>query len=141
MELHGELTAQEKEDIQAKIAKVTPEDEAKVRAEFAGKYGKVGKMLIASDFRVVRDLALNVTSLWEMLVDPDYTISRSVKAGIVFGLAYFISPIDAIPDAAPAVGFLDDALVVAFVIHLLSEDISKYRAFRKEQGRPLPVLG
>jgi len=135
-----ELSSDEKADIRKKIAEARAEDEARVRSEFATKYGAVGKLLLSSKFKAVRDLALNVTCLYEMLVDPDYTIGWEVKAGIIVGLGYFISPVDAVPDVIPVVGYVDDALVVAYVVHLLSQDIAKYRAWRKGQGRPLPTL-
>jgi uncharacterized membrane protein YkvA (DUF1232 family) len=111
-----------------------------VRDNFSSKYGAVGEVLLNSKFKAIRDLALNVVCLYEMLVDPDYTISWQVKAGIVFALGYFISPVDTIPDVVPVVGYVDDALVVAYVAHLLSGDISKYRAWRRDQGRPLPTI-
>lgn len=133
-----DLTDDEKRRIQEEIAKVKPEAEARVRAEFHGKYGRVGDALLNSRFKVLRDLALNVVSLYEMLVDPDYTIGWKTKAGIIFALGYFISPVDAIPDVVPVAGYLDDALVVIFVVHLLSGDIVKYREFRQNARRPLP---
>lgn len=132
------LTEEEKRAIRARLDAVEPGDEAAVRAKFAEKYGRVGDALLNSRFKALRDLALNVACLWEMLVDPDYTLSWRTKAGIIAALGYFISPLDTVPDAAPVVGFVDDALVVAFVAHLLSEDIKNYRAWRREQGRPLP---
>ena len=133
------LSDGEKEEVREKFSTVNEQDEKDVREKFALKYGKVGDILLNSKFKAVRDLALNVSCLWEMLVDPDYTIEWRVKAGIIVALGYFISPIDAIPDAIPVVGYVDDALVAGYVVHLLSEDIVKYRAWREEQGRPLPT--
>ena len=133
-----QLDEDERGRIRDKISNVKPQDEQHVRQQFGEKYGKVGKALLDSEFKVVRDLALNIACLWEMLVDPDYTISWQVKAGIIVGLGYFISPVDLIPDAVPVVGYLDDALVVAYIAHQLSKDISEYREWRREQGRPLP---
>lgn len=138
--VHLELDDAEKADIRKKIAEVTPDDEAKVRREFAAKYGAVGKTLLNSQFKAVRDLALNVASLWEMLVDPDYTVPWTTTAQIVFALAYFISPVDAIPDVIPVVGYVDDAIVVGYIVYLLADDIRKYRQWRREQGRPLPSV-
>lgn len=40
----------------------------------------------------------------------------------------------------PVVGYLDDALVVAYIAYLLTEDVKKYRQWRREQGRPLPSV-
>jgi len=34
-----------------------------------------------------------------------------------------------IPDVAPALGFLDDATVIAFVVNAIKEDIEAYKKF------------
>jgi uncharacterized membrane protein YkvA (DUF1232 family) len=66
-------------------------------------------------------------TLWQMLKDPDYTMTWQTKAWIISGLAYFISPVDLIPDVIPVVGYLDDALVVAWVLHHLHDEVVAYR--------------
>lgn len=113
-------------------------EEKRVRAQFASKYGAVAGRLLTSRWRIVRDLATNALSLYEMLVDPDYTLPWEAKASVVFALSYFISPVDAIPDLIPGLGYADDAMVVAYVLHRVAGEIARYRAWRKQQGRPLP---
>lgn len=54
------------------------------------------------------------------------------KAIIVSALGYFISPIDAIPDVTPVVGFADDlgvlvAAVAAVAAHIKSEHVDRAR--------------
>ncbi|HBS46492.1 MAG TPA: DUF1232 domain-containing protein, partial [Paenibacillus sp.] len=45
--------------------------------------------------------------------------------GIAFGaLAYFISPIDAIPDAILGLGFTDDAAIIAAGIKAISGQVT-----------------
>ena len=46
-----------------------------------------------------------------------------VKATLVGALAYFVLPIDAIPDVLPVIGFTDDAAVLAMAIKLVSSSI------------------
>lgn len=133
-----DLSDDEKKKIDEDIDRVRPEDEREVRGKFEEKYREVAGLASKAGLKVVRDLLLNVQCLYEMLVDPDYTLPWETKAAIVFALGYFISPVDAIPDFIPVVGYMDDALVVAYVVHKLSADIGKYRAFRKDGGRPLP---
>lgn len=133
-----ELTAEEKAQIDKQIENVDPAKEQEVREQFKDKYGRVGAALLGSKYKVVRDLGSNVVSLYEMLVDPDFTVPWQTKAKIIVALGYFISPVDAIPDAVPVFGFVDDALVVAYVVHTLRQDIVDYREFRKKAGRPLP---
>lgn len=49
-------------------------------------------------------------------------------------IAYFVSPVDVIPDALPIIGYLDDALVLKFVMDFISEDLDAYKEWlnRKE---------
>jgi uncharacterized membrane protein YkvA (DUF1232 family) len=132
------------EEVEGLVASAVPDGESpelgetKIRNEFAAKYGKVGKALLASRWKVVRDLGINVMCLWEMLVDPDYPIAWKTKSSIIGALGYFISPLDAIPDFTVGIGYVDDALVVAYVVHRLATEIADYRKFRREKGRPLP---
>jgi uncharacterized membrane protein YkvA (DUF1232 family) len=51
----------------------------------------------------------------------------------VGALIYFLDPFDAIPDAIPGVGYVDDASVIALVAGALKTDIERF--VRWEQGR------
>jgi len=96
----------------------------------------------------VRDLEKNVpTSLrgiWEELktllaMMRDYVTGRYRKvpfrtiAAIAAAILYFASPIDAIPDLIPIVGFIDDASVIALCLRMVHQDLVLYRAWRKSQ--------
>lgn len=136
-----DYTKNEKEDVSRRVKKYAADrkkverDEKKVRREFGKKLEKTKGADKGSS--AVRKLLANVKCLYEMLIDSEYRISWQTKAWIVFALVYFISPLDAIPDAIPVLGLLDDALLVAFVVHQLQGDIVEYRKFRRESGRPL----
>ena len=54
----------------------------------------------------------------------DKRVSTQAKAKIVMGLAYFVSPVDLIPDFIVPVGFLDDVLVAAWIIYRLTAEIN-----------------
>ncbi|QKZ06240.1 MULTISPECIES: YkvA family protein [Pseudomonas] len=54
---------------------------------------------------------------------------------IVAGLMYFVSPIDAIPDWIPGIGFLDDIAVLAWVVRSLENELNAFKAWR-ERLRP-----
>jgi uncharacterized membrane protein YkvA (DUF1232 family) len=43
-----------------------------------------------------------------------------VRASIMAALAYFVIPADALPDIMPALGFTDDAAVIAATLQLLA---------------------
>jgi uncharacterized membrane protein YkvA (DUF1232 family) len=48
-----------------------------------------------------------------------------------FALVYVLSPIDAIPDILPGVGFLDDAAVLAMCLKLVETELNRYKAWKK----------
>lgn len=44
----------------------------------------------------------------------------------VAGLVYFITPIDLIPDVFVGTGFIDDAIVVAYVLKAIRDDLARF---------------
>jgi len=57
-------------------------------------------------------------------------------------LVYFVNPFDAVPDMIPALGLLDDATVIGFVVASIREDIQNFRARKynyPEEQNQLPV--
>lgn len=65
-------------------------------------------------------------------VDPA-TPSR-VKALLFGALVYFVSPIDAIPDFIAAIGYADDAAVLAAVIGLVARNITEEHRKKAQQA-------
>ncbi|MGH9601515.1 MAG: YkvA family protein [Terriglobales bacterium] len=49
-------------------------------------------------------------------------------------LIYFVNPFDLLPDIFPIFGYLDDATIVAWVLHSIRNDLDKFRAW--EQSVP-----
>jgi uncharacterized membrane protein YkvA (DUF1232 family) len=49
---------------------------------------------------------------------------RHVQAGLLGAIAYFILPFDFIPDMLPALGFTDDAAILATAIRLVASHIT-----------------
>ncbi len=57
-----------------------------------------------------------------------------VKASLIGALAYFVLPMDAIPDLMPVLGFTDDAAVLATAIKLVASHIRpEHRNAAKEK--------
>lgn len=65
-------------------------------------------------------------------------MSRDIMAGkykanpwnvsvIVATIAYVVSPLDAIPDLVPVLGWLDDVTIVGYALGKLSEEIKRYK--------------
>jgi uncharacterized membrane protein YkvA (DUF1232 family) len=53
----------------------------------------------------------------------DRATPLQVKATLLAAIAYFVLPLDAIPDVLPVLGFTDDAAVLATAIKLVSAHI------------------
>ena len=54
---------------------------------------------------------------------------------IIGAILYFVSPLDAIPDIIPVLGFADDAFIIAFVMRHVRRDINAFRAWETEYAR------
>lgn len=50
---------------------------------------------------------------------------------IVAGLIYLINPLDIVPDFIFGIGFADDLSVLVYIISKLSEEMAKYRFWKK----------
>lgn len=59
---------------------------------------------------------------------------------VIAALLYFVVPFDAIPDFIPIIGYLDDAVVVAYVMRLLHFEIAQFKAWEADRA-PLPAPG
>ena len=53
----------------------------------------------------------------------DRATPLQVKATLVGAIAYFVLPLDAIPDVLPVLGFTDDAAVLAIAIKMVASNI------------------
>ena len=71
--------------------------------------------------------------LYEMITDADFTLDASVYITIAGALAYVVFPIDMIPDFIPGVGFIDDVFVVGIVMKNISDEIERFRVYKREE--------
>ena len=89
-----------------------------------------------------KQLKTDVPALFLALKDKDTPIPAKVFAGIT--VAYALSPIDLIPDFIPVLGYLDDVLLlpflVALTIKLIPRDILEEKRRQSEDlwkdGKP-----
>jgi uncharacterized membrane protein YkvA (DUF1232 family) len=100
-------------------------DESGVMLEFWERIKKIGRNL---------PFARDIVAAAYCALDP--ATPTRVKALIVGALAYFIMPIDGIPDILPMIGFTDDAAVIAATLatvraHMHPEHFEKAEAFLK----------
>ena len=67
-------------------------------------------------------------------IRKDYTdIPIGSIVAIIGALAYFVLPIDVIPDIPP-VGYIDDAAVVTGALYLIKSDLDEYMRWRVQVG-------
>jgi uncharacterized membrane protein YkvA (DUF1232 family) len=65
--------------------------------------------------------AADALSLWWCARDPE---TPTAAKGMMFAaLAYFVLPTDAIPDVLPAIGFTDDAAVIAALLAIVGKNL------------------
>ncbi len=92
----------------------------------------IEKLLNSGKGYVVK-LGKQAKLLWEMLRDStkkEFDVPWATVAALTATLLYLISPIDVVPDFIPALGFVDDALVIALCISLVRIDLKRYAAHR-----------
>jgi uncharacterized membrane protein YkvA (DUF1232 family) len=51
-------------------------------------------------------------------------------------ILYFLNPMDIVPDALLAFGYLDDATVIAWVVRSIQRDLDKFLQWEKSQPSP-----
>lgn len=47
---------------------------------------------------------------------------------------YFLSPIDALPDVLPLLGFADDGAFIVFVLLLIHQDLNNFRQLQQQDN-------
>jgi uncharacterized membrane protein YkvA (DUF1232 family) len=68
--------------------------------------------------------AADALSVWYCARDSE--TPAAAKAMIMAALAYFILPVDAVPDFLPAIGYTDDAAVIAAVLAIVSRNLKPW---------------
>lgn len=98
-----------------------------VRDQFEDKLERVGgKLRFAQDLLALYRYFMDATVPWQR------------KTIVVGALLYFISPLDAIPDLAPLVGYLDDLGVILAVTKFMAGELAAYYPHPSEPAKPSP---
>ena len=122
----------------AKTKSVSPEDAINPQKALVPVVHKTNEMRVKRDFwpkmrRVASRIpfANQALAAWYATQDPE-TPFRA-KAVLFGALAYFVMPVDAIPDFLAVVGFSDDAAVIAAVLATFGANIKdKHHQMAKE---------
>ena len=111
-------------------AKAKPVDALDPRKALVPSVVKVNEVRVAKGFwpKIQRTAARipfadQALAAWYAARDPATPLPA--KGMIFAGLAYFIMPIDAIPDVFAGIGFTDDAAVIAALIATLGANIKR----------------
>lgn len=73
-----------------------------------------------NDFKILVRMAKDIMA-------GKYKVNAWNASVIVGTIIYVVSPIDAIPDIIPVLGWLDDVTIVGYAISKLSDEIKKYK--------------
>lgn len=103
------------------------QNEARVRAGFWRKVTRVASRI---------PFATDAVSAYYCALDRSTPVK--VRAVLFGALAYFVLPTDAVPDLLPALGFSDDAAILAAALNLLAAHITP--AHREAARRALNGL-
>jgi uncharacterized membrane protein YkvA (DUF1232 family) len=98
----------------------------------------IAALLIAGRRTAAREAALllpNLVILFKGLVG-DPRVPRSSKALLLFGLAWFASPIDLTPEFIPFLGPLDDAVIAMLILHWLAKTTGREVVDEHWRGDP-----
>lgn len=125
-----ELSERDKEEFRSTVAAVTADEEQMVREQFPDKLVQFDEWVNGAarvpDF--IGSLVEAVRLLYAMLLDETYELKGDRRSWVVAALMYFISPFDAIPDSVPVFGYMDDAILVAWVCQVLGDELDTFRA-------------
>ncbi|NJC40872.1 uncharacterized membrane protein YkvA (DUF1232 family) [Brevundimonas alba] len=114
----------------AKAKPVTPEEALDPSRALVPSVQRVNEVRVSKGFwPKIRRTASRIPfagqalSVWFAARDPETPMAAK---GIMMGaLAYFVLPVDAIPDIFAGIGFTDDAAVIAALIATLGANIRK----------------
>ncbi len=139
------LTNDTKEKFQKQVDKINSNDETKVKKNIEKEISILEKKIQKKPSHKLQTLIDNTRFLYEILTDKSFPISESTKKWIVFGLGYLVSDIDLIPDSIPNIGYLDDAMIVSWVLSIIDDDVTRYEIYKKainlsEKGKILKEL-
>lgn len=125
------LSDHHKKEFEERIQKISAKDEEKVRKNSLKEIEKLRTINQSKSMIKLEDLVREATLLHDILHCSTFPLSESSKKWIVFGLGYLVSDFDIIPDAVPSIGYVDDALVISWVVYMLSDVIERYYAHLK----------
>lgn len=84
--------------------------------------------------RFTTDVSLFISLIKDYYNGSYRKIPYKSISSIVIGLVYILNPVDIIPDFIPAIGYIDDALIIAFCLKMVEKDLLEYQAWKEQQA-------
>jgi len=106
--------------------------------------GKLVDTRGTSRLLAIRDDLITLVDLLRAYVRGEYRdVPTRTLLLLVAGVLYFVTPLDAIPDVIPGLGFVDDVTVLTYVLGLIRGEIDRFRALAARSPVPdkaMPAL-
>lgn len=107
----------------------SPEEVAALATAAARKLA--GATGLPKRFREVREELATFIALLRAWVNGDYRqVSTRTMVTVIAAVLYFVVPFDLVPDFIAAIGLLDDAAVIGYVIGVVRDEISEFERWR-----------
>ena len=109
----------------------SPDDIRALAAAAADKLANVGDL--PSRLSAMRTELATFIALLKAWVNGDYRqVSTRSLVTIIAAVLYFVVPFDLVPDFIAAIGLLDDAAVISYVIGVVRGEIVEFERWRLE---------
>lgn len=92
---------------------------------------------IIKSIPLLKQLTDDIITIISMIKDYKNGTYREIPLTAIISFAaaflYLLSPLDAVPDFVPIVGYFDDTSVMIFVLKTFHDEIEKYKEFKSNQ--------
>jgi uncharacterized membrane protein YkvA (DUF1232 family) len=117
------------EQARSSAARISPEDVV------ASAEDLLARIELAETSAFVAQRLQKLQLLIAMLSDIEWRLPQAEAGRVLNALAYFAEPEDLIPDSIPALGLLDDAIMIELICRELKHEIEAYQDFCEYRKR------
>lgn len=136
-----------KEEIKVKVEEVFEKSKDKAKEILENK-DKLDELVKKSTLKIkespLMDGLNEVPTLVDMIKAYANGEYREIPFGsiiaIIIAVAYWVSPVDIIPDYVPGVGYIDDAAVVIFCLNFIKTDFDNFKKWKVEKASDSNVI-
>jgi uncharacterized membrane protein YkvA (DUF1232 family) len=81
-----------------------------------------------------KEFGLTINMLFDYFKGDYKEVPIDTLSAFVIMIAYVISPVDLIPDIIPIVGWIDDFVVIRFILIYAKKDLKKYFLWKSKNN-------